>query len=344
MLLDTDADGDGRLDYGELKGNDSLAQTLGLQSTTDIMMQFDTDGDGTIDSKEMQGIIKQLVPTLRKEQKKLERVGDFVGANTLRHSIFDLNEKLQEGEVELQQEQCFERRSVLKQFMDQEMQLLADRWVERFQALEAEFEAKRATLERQHKRRMYQFHTYLKHQRQPGAPIVAKIPPHVVDMRRRLDLLAKAKAYEEASRLQTKLRKLEAQARAKFEAEKPVIQKKREKVLLQQHEQDKRKLEQQRLDARSHLLNQKRQDEARLLSRLKIHKHRMEHGNRKAMQDKIMRGVVSYTLPQLPSLQRPKTTGERLYARSPRGVDPGFRKTVNSTLLTRPKTIWRAPA
>ena len=121
MLLDTDADGDGRLDYGELKGNDSLAQTLGLQSTTDIMMQFDTDGDGTIDSKEMQGIIKQLVPTLRKEQKKLERVGDFVGANTLRHSIFELNEKLQEGEVELQQEQCFERRSVLKQFMDQEM-------------------------------------------------------------------------------------------------------------------------------------------------------------------------------------------------------------------------------
>ena len=67
MLQDVDADGDGKLDYGEIASalqdeeTTEYLQELGLKDAMALMERLDKDGDGNVDVMERREFIKSLV-------------------------------------------------------------------------------------------------------------------------------------------------------------------------------------------------------------------------------------------------------------------------------------------
>ena len=101
MLTGADADGDGRLDYGELANIDPdlYIDVLGLKDAESMLRKFDKNKDGHIDAHERRELIKGLIPKLKEETVALREAGEFVASGVLWQNRRKFMESLRESHV-----------------------------------------------------------------------------------------------------------------------------------------------------------------------------------------------------------------------------------------------------
>ena len=296
MLTGADADGDGRLDYGELANIDPdlYIDVLGLKDAESMLRKFDKNKDGHIDAHERRELIKGLIPKLKEETVALREAGEFVASGVLWQNRRKFMESLRESHVkDVEHSQKAFEQKYFDTVEDEEDAFFKVRVEELHDALRRHWEGKDTYIERVIQRKWTLFKSTKDTCKDPTAPLTPKMSKRVFELRALLHNLSCSRhptkfQLEEGERFKVELHQLEDEAHARHATLQPAWYKLKErecKEELATMRAKHRQLKRASFDRFFEYVNEAR---ALLASRHGAYHQRMEHAHKVGLSDSVI--------------------------------------------------------
>mmetsp|Transcript_26 Transcript_26/g.77 ORF Transcript_26/g.77 Transcript_26/m.77 type:complete len:426 (+) Transcript_26:92-1369(+) len=313
----SDANDDGMLSTTELSTlSPTLLKLLKVSGAEALLAKFDTSGDGQLDYRERHQLMNQLLPTLKREMDALIKSGEFVSARSLRQHITHLKQQFRDDHVRQRKLEATKERTEFSKVADSEVKAFKAEWQAKVVQMEADFDARQASLDDVLKSRLETFQRQIPKMQKPGGPRVPKHSLHVLKLREKLKALTSLKHAKpldmiEAGRVQDELHRLEDEEAEQFSALQPRYVEKEFKELMRTYEDSCKKLRRQRMDARTKLQKEHKIAVGTLQKRHKNYGAAQEHVQALSLLDWAVDGVREPRplpmLPPLPNAKRPHT-------------------------------------
>jgi hypothetical protein len=326
MLQDVDADGDGKLDYGEIASalqdeeTTEYLQELGLKDAMALMERLDKDGDGNVDVMERREFIKSLVPRLKEEVYRMRETGEYTASGQLWNTRKEFMQSLADDHKrEVTSLQKIFASEYDEKVRDPELGFFQRRVSEIRDALVAHWEVQERYLEeRVIRQKIDLFMATKKTTRNPTDPLTPKYTRETFEIKAYLKNLSQARhptefQLREGERMKVRLHKLEDEAVAKFATYQPAWFKlkaqelKKEIATLRQKFKQLRRLSFERHEKYVGLAR------GQLFRRHRAYDQRLEHAHAVGLHEKVLEDLRPVRpLNEQPRVDSYKPTMQRL--------------------------------